>query len=43
MMKSMIESKSTEETKVFFVRMTDEIKKYFKALEKARANQAGKK
>lgn len=32
MMKSMIESKAFEETKAYFVKMSDEIKKYFKNL-----------
>jgi hypothetical protein len=32
MMKSMIESKALEETKAFFVKMADEIRKYFKSM-----------
>jgi DNA-binding MarR family transcriptional regulator len=36
MMKGMIESKAVEETKAYFVKMTEEAKKYFKNLEKAR-------
>jgi hypothetical protein len=36
MMKGMIESKAVEETKLYFVKMMDEIKKYFKNLEKSK-------
>ena len=36
MMKSMIESKALDETKAFFVKMSDEMKKYFKSLEKVK-------
>ncbi len=32
MMKSTIESRASEETKVYFSKMSDEIKKYFKGL-----------
>ncbi len=32
MMKSMIETKGTEQTKAFFDKMVDEVKKYFKNL-----------
>lgn len=32
MMKGMIESKAVEETKAYFVKMTEEAKKYFKNL-----------
>ncbi len=32
MMKSMIESKALEETKAYFVKMADEIRKYFKSM-----------
>ncbi len=42
MMKSMIDSKAHEETKIYFAKMSDEIKKYFKNLEKARKPESSK-
>ncbi len=36
MMKSMIESKALEETKAFFGKMSDEMRKYFKSMEKVK-------